>query len=293
MWGDSPLLAAVPQLGAMNGHELPRRFPLISLHDPSHVEPQTEQDTVVEGEPILQVRNLVTRFPLRSGILNRVTREVHAVENVSFDLWPGETLSLVGESGCGKSTLLRVIAGLQREWHGRVSLFETTITPGQRFQGTLRRNVQMVFQDPYASLHPNHTIYRTLAEPLQIHGETQPDTQVSTALMQVGLPADAATRYPHQLSGGQRQRVAIARALLLRPQLLLLDEPTSALDMSIQAEILNLLNRLKKAHGLTYLLVSHDADVIAHMSDRAAFMAEGVIQRFYDRPALQNGEHRM
>lgn len=216
-----------------------------------------------------------------------------AVNAATFSVEAGETFSLIGESGCGKSTLLRVIAGLQREWHGRVSLFETTITPGQRFQGILRRNVQMVFQDPYASLHPNHTIYRTLAEPLQIHGETQPDTQVSTALMQVGLPADAATRYPHQLSGGQRQRVAIARALLLRPQLLLLDEPTSALDMSIQAEILNLLNRLKKAHGLTYLLVSHDADVIAHMSDRAAFMADGVIQRFYDRPALQNGEHRM
>lgn len=216
-----------------------------------------------------------------------------AVSAATFSVEAGETFSLIGESGCGKSTLLRVIAGLQREWHGRVSLFETTIAPGQRFQGTLRRNVQMVFQDPYASLHPNHTIYRTLAEPLQIHGETQPDAQVSTALMQVGLPADAATRYPHQLSGGQRQRVAIARALLLRPQLLLLDEPTSALDMSIQAEILNLLNRLKKAHGLTYLLVSHDADVIAHMSDRAAFMADGVIQRFYDRPALQNGEHRM
>ncbi|UGS41549.1 ABC transporter ATP-binding protein [Pseudocitrobacter corydidari] len=216
-----------------------------------------------------------------------------AVSAATFSVEAGETFSLIGESGCGKSTLLRVIAGLQREWHGRVSLFETSIAPGQRFQGTLRRNVQMVFQDPYASLHPNHTIYRTLAEPLKIHGETQPDAQVSTALMQVGLPADAATRYPHQLSGGQRQRVAIARALLLRPQLLLLDEPTSALDMSIQAEILNLLNRLKKAHGLTYLLVSHDADVIAHMSDRAAFMADGVIQRFYDRPALQNGEHRM
>lgn len=216
-----------------------------------------------------------------------------AVSAATFSVEAGETFSLIGESGCGKSTLLRVIAGLQREWHGRVSLFETTIAPGQRFQGTLRRNVQMVFQDPYASLHPNHTIYRTLAEPLKIHGETQPDAQVSTALMQVGLPADAATRYPHQLSGGQRQRVAIARALLLRPQLLLLDEPTSALDMSIQAEILNLLNRLKKAHRLTYLLVSHDADVIAHMSDRAAFMADGVIQRFYDRPALQNGEHRM
>jgi peptide/nickel transport system ATP-binding protein len=132
----------------------------------------------------------------------------------------------------------------------------------------------MVFQDPYASLHPNHTLWRTLAEPLKIHGLDAIRQRVDTALEQVGLPADAARRYPHQLSGGQRQRVA-SRALLLRPQILLLDEPTSALDMSVQAEILNLLNRLKQEHGMTYLLVSHDADVIAHMSDRAAFMAEG------------------
>ena len=152
------------------------------------------------------------------------------------------------------------------------------ITPGFRFQGDLRRNVQMVFQDPYASLHPNHTLWRTggaAADPR--HPRRCP--RVTTALEQVGLAADA-VRHPHQLSGGQRQRVAIARALLLRPQILLLDEPTSALDMSVQAEILNLLNRLKQEHGMTYLLVSHDADVIAHMSDRAAFMAEGVIQRF-------------
>ncbi|MDU1086217.1 MAG: ATP-binding cassette domain-containing protein, partial [Leclercia adecarboxylata] len=162
-----------------------------------------------------------------------------------------------------------------------------------RFTGSLRRNVQMVFQDPWASLHPNHTISRTLAEPLRIHGETQIAEKVAEALQQVGLAADAGKRYPHQLSGGQRQRVAIARALLLRPQLLLLDEPTSALDMSVQAEILNLLNRLKQQHGMTYLLVSHDADVIAHMSDRAAFMAGGVIQRFFDREALNAGEHRM
>jgi peptide/nickel transport system ATP-binding protein len=151
----------------------------------------------------------------------------------------------------------------------------------------------MVFQDPWASLHPNHTVARTLSEPLHIHGETQIAEKVADALQQVGLSAEAGKRYPHQLSGGQRQRVAIARALLLRPQLLLLDEPTSALDMSVQAEILNLLNRLKAEHGMTYLLVSHDADVIAHMSDRAAFMAHGEIQRVFDREAMLRGEHRM
>ncbi len=216
-----------------------------------------------------------------------------AVSAASFRVDAGETFSLIGASGCGKSTILRVLAGLQREWRGSVDLLGQAITPGARFQGDLRRNVQMVFQDPYASLHPNHTLWRTLAEPLQIHGIRDVAPRVTTALEQVGLPADAVRRYPHQLSGGQRQRVAIARALLLRPQILLLDEPTSALDMSVQAEILNLLNRLKQEHGMTYLLVSHDADVIAHMSDRAAFMAEGVIQRFFDREALVNGEHRM
>ena len=219
--------------------------------------------------------------------------EKTAVSAASFAVDAGETFSLIGASGCGKSTILRVLAGLQRDWRGRVQLFDKAITPGARFQGELRRNVQMVFQDPYASLHPNHTLWRTLAEPLKIHAIGEIEQRVSTALQEVGLPADAARRYPHQFSGGQRQRVAIARALLLRPKILLLDEPTSALDMSVQAEILNLLNRLKQEHGMTYLLVSHDADVIAHMSDRAAFMAEGVIQRFFDREALVNGEHRI
>lgn len=219
--------------------------------------------------------------------------EKTVVRDASFSLEQGETFSLIGASGCGKSTLMRVLAGLQREWRGEMSLFGSDIKAGVRYQGALRRNVQMVFQDPYASLHPNHTLYRTLAEPLQIHREKEVEQRVSTALEQVGLPADSASRYPHQLSGGQRQRVAIARALLLRPQILLLDEPTSALDMSIQAEILNLLNRLKAQHNMSYLLVSHDADVIAHMSDRAAFMANGKIERFFDRDALVRGEHRM
>jgi len=219
--------------------------------------------------------------------------EKTAVSAASFTIEQGETFSLIGESGCGKSTILRVLAGLQRQWHGNIQVLGDKLQPGVRFTGSLRRNVQMVFQDPWASLHPNHTISRTLAEPLRIHGETQIAEKVAEALQQVGLAADAGKRYPHQLSGGQRQRVAIARALLLRPQLLLLDEPTSALDMSVQAEILNLLNRLKQQHGMTYLLVSHDADVIAHMSDRAAFMAGGVIQRFFDREALNAGEHRM
>lgn len=235
---------------------------------------------------IVEVSNLCVQFSAKGQTKT-------AVRDASFAINSGETFSLIGASGCGKSTILRVLAGLQREWQGGVKLLDGVIKPGVRFQGDLRRNVQMVFQDPYASLHPNHNIYRTLAEPLTIHGEMQIAQRVEEALLQVGLPTDAMKRYPHQLSGGQRQRVAIARALLLRPKILLLDEPTSALDMSVQAEILNLLNRLKQQFGMTYLLVSHDADVIAHMSDRAAYMAGGIIKHEFDRAALVRGEHRM
>lgn len=235
---------------------------------------------------IVEVNSLCVQFSAKGQVKT-------AVSAASFTINEGETFSLIGASGCGKSTIMRVLAGLQREWRGEVKLFADAIKPGMRFQGELRRNVQMVFQDPYASLHPNHTLYRTLSEPLVINKERDISARVAEALIQVGLPADAAERYPHQLSGGQRQRVAIARALLLRPKILLLDEPTSALDMSVQAEILNLLNRLKQQSGMTYLLVSHDADVIAHMSDRAAYMADGVIQHEYDRAALLRGDHRV
>lgn len=216
----------------------------------------------------------------------------HVVKSAHFQVNEGETFSLIGASGCGKSTILRVIAGLQREWQGQIDLLGSSLRPQKRLNGEIRRNVQMVFQDPYASLHPQHRLYRSLAEPLQIHREPNVEQRVAEALQQVGLPADAAQRFPHQISGGQRQRVAIARALLLRPKILLLDEPTSALDMSVQAEILNLLNLLKRLHSMTYLLVSHDADVIAHMSQRAALMEDGKIMREFDRAALARGEHR-
>ena len=234
---------------------------------------------------LIEIENLQVSFPQGQG--HKV-----AVESVSFAVEAGETFSLIGASGCGKSTVLRVLAGLQREWQGEIRLLGQPIAPRQRFSGQLRRDVQMVFQDPYASLHPQHKIARTLGEPLKIHGEPQIPERIEQALRQVGLPLAIAQRYPHQLSGGQRQRVAIARALLLRPKLLLLDEPTSALDMSVQAEILNLLNHLKREHDMTYLLVSHDGNVIAHMSERAALMESGHIVQHYNRAALQAGEHR-
>jgi peptide/nickel transport system ATP-binding protein len=208
------------------------------------------------------------------------------LDSLSVSVAAGETFGLIGPSGCGKSTLLRVLAGVNREWRGQIELLGRPLTPGARFQGELRREVQMVFQDPYASLHPRHSVERTLLEPLQVNGVAEPRLRMLQALDEVSLPHAVLMRYPHQLSGGQRQRVAIARALLLRPKLLLLDEPTSALDMSVQAEILNLLTVLRAKHQMTMLLVSHDPDVIAHMCDRAAVMEKGRVARILGREEL-------
>jgi peptide/nickel transport system ATP-binding protein len=208
------------------------------------------------------------------------------IDALDLEVRTGETFGLVGPSGCGKSTLLRVLAGIQRHWQGQVRLFSEPLVPGRRFAAALRGNVQMVFQDPYGSLHPSHTVQRTLSEPLRVNGVEAVRSRTLAALDEVNLSSEVLQRLPHQLSGGQRQRVAIARALLLRPKLLLLDEPTSALDMSVQAEILNLLNRMKASHSMTYLLVSHDRYVIAHMCDRAAAMHDGKIQRFIGRDEL-------
>ncbi|CAI1942960.1 Glutathione import ATP-binding protein GsiA [Serratia quinivorans] len=197
------------------------------------------------------------------------------VHEVNLYIEAGECFGLVGPSGCGKSSLLWVLAGLNENWSGGFQLLGRDLQPGRPFTGTLRREVQMVFQDPYASLHPKHRLLRTLAEPLKLLKESDIEQKISAGFRQVGLDPRLLDRYPHQLSGGQRQRVAIVRALLLKPKLLLLDEPTSALDMSVQAEILNLLNELKQAGDLTMILVSHDADVIDHMCDRSVAMAHG------------------
>jgi peptide/nickel transport system ATP-binding protein len=209
-----------------------------------------------------------------------------AVRDVSFTVASGETFGLIGPSGCGKTTVLRAVAGLNIGWQGAISVFGEPLHPGRKITGALRGNIQMVFQDPYSSLHPRHRISRILGEPLSLRGIAGVEEAVRIALDQVGLSAAIAGRYPHQLSGGQRQRVAIARALLLKPKLLLLDEPTSALDVSVQAEILNLLNDLKAAHGMTFVLVSHDPGVVAHMCDRAVTMQAGGIESLLDRAAL-------
>lgn len=213
---------------------------------------------------------------------------LHAVRNVSFDVRRGETFGLVGESGSGKSTVLRAMTGLVTEWNGSVGI--------QGIENSKERDLasykvmQMVFQDPYGSLHPRHTVDRVLSEPAAIHGLDRVDDRIEQVLVDVGLGPAFRFRYPHQLSGGQRQRVAVARALILEPKILLLDEPTSALDVSVQAEILNLLKKLQAEHDLTYILVSHDLAVIAHMCDRMAVMNQGRIVEEMTADQLRRSE---
>ncbi len=215
---------------------------------------------------LIEIDNLSVTFRAKG-------REVRAVEGVSLSVAERESYGLVGESGSGKSTILRAICGMAPITGGSIHIAGQPLAPprGPGFS----RQVQMVFQDPYASLHPRHTIDRTLSEPLAIHGIGNSDARVVKALTDVGLPTAFRFRYPHQLSGGQRQRVAIARALMLEPAILLLDEPTSALDASVQAEVLNLLDRLRAERGLTFLMVSHDLAVIDHMCDRVLVMQHG------------------
>jgi peptide/nickel transport system ATP-binding protein len=200
---------------------------------------------------------------------------VQVLKDVNFQVQEGESFGLVGESGSGKTTVLRCLAGQYSHWEGELRI------NGERLGRTLDRDrcrrVQMVFQDPYGSLHPRHTVETALGEPLQIHGIGQHRERISAILSKVGLNDSFRYRYPHQLSGGQRQRVAIARALILEPRILLLDEPTSALDVSVQAEILNLLADLRQREGLTYLMVTHDLGVVAHLCSRVAVMQHGKV----------------
>lgn len=216
---------------------------------------------------------------------------VDAVKHATFDVAKGESFGLVGESGSGKSTILRAITGLAPDWSGTIKVEGETIT--QNRAKSFFKTVQMVFQDPYASLHPRHSVDQVLGETLHLHGFKDIDTRVVRLLDDVGLGQKFRFRYPHQLSGGQRQRVAIARALAPEPELLLLDEPTSALDVSVQAEILNLLADLRAEHGLTYVMVSHDLSVVGHMCDRLAVMKDGEIVEVLGVDALRhmNAEH--
>jgi len=216
----------------------------------------------------LDVQNLGVTFSKGSSV-------VQAVRNVSFSVNQGSSFGIVGESGSGKSTVLRAICGLVPQTTGSIHLNSQVLTTPLKLD--FYRQVQMVFQDPYASLHPRHTVDRVLSEALAIHRFDNIDSRVKRALTDVGLGLGFRFRYPHQLSGGQRQRVAIARALILEPNVLLLDEPTSALDASIQAEVLNLLDRLRQERNLTFVLVSHDLSVVSHMCDELMVMRQGIL----------------
>lgn len=233
------------------------------------------------NKPLLDVRNLIKHYPVRGGVFKRAIGVVHAVEDVSFQVYPGETLGLVGESGCGKSTLGRTIMRLENPTDGHVYFDERDLANCNRKDlFHLRRDLQMIFQDPYASLNPRMTIGDIVREPLIIHkiGKRQDQlAKVSSLLEEVGLRGELADRYPHEFSGGQRQRVCIARALALEPKLLIADEPVSALDVSVQAQVINLMVRLQKELNLTYIFISHDLSVVEYISDRIAIMYLGRI----------------
>ncbi|MFI4887606.1 MAG: dipeptide ABC transporter ATP-binding protein [Burkholderiales bacterium] len=297
------LLAAVPKLGALRGEDGPRKFPVPTGTDapaPNAAPTISHAAHAAAGrlgaEPLLSVRRLTTRFDVKSGFFGRVRRRVHAVEQVSFDLAAGETLALVGESGCGKSTtgrsllrLVDIVSG-SIEFEGRdiAKLRDRALAP-------VRRDIQMIFQDPFASLDPRLTVGFSVAEPLYIHGVAngrEAEERVASLLEHVGLTREHARRYPHEFSGGQRQRIAIARALALNPRIIVADEAVSALDVSIQAQIVNLLLDLQREFGISYLFISHDMAVVERVSHRVAVMYLGQIVEIGPRRMIfENPQH--
>lgn len=290
------LLSAVPRLGAMRGTDLPAKFPLLRL-DSASAEPAAPQDTVAPGvAPILRVQDLVTRFDVPGGLFGRVTRRVHAVEQVSFDLYPGETLALVGESGCGKSTTGRSLLRLVESQSGTIEFNGQNISKleGAALQ-TLRRNIQFIFQDPFASLDPRVPVGYSIMEPLLVHqvaSGKDAQQRVAWLLDKVGLDPSHAARYPHEFSGGQRQRICIARALALNPKVVVADESVSALDVSIQAQIVNLMLDLQRELGIAFLFISHDMAVVERVSHRVAVMYLGQIVEIGPRRAIfENPQH--
>lgn len=246
---------------------------------------------------LLDVKNLHTFFNTNSGFLNRSKHVIKAVNGVNFQIGKGEVLSLVGESGCGKSTIGRTLTRLEKATSGEVYFNGENILElsASEFRPR-RRNIQMIFQDPFASLNPRRTIGQTLLEPLQIHGLASNSNEaapiIANALETVGLDKDVATRFPHEFSGGQRQRIGIARVMILKPSLIIADEAVSALDVSIQAQVLNLIKELQRASGVSMLFISHDLGVVRHISDRVAVMYKGKIVEIGDKcEVFDNPQH--
>ncbi|WP_430253891.1 dipeptide ABC transporter ATP-binding protein [Neorhizobium sp. DAR64872/K0K18] len=285
------LLSAVPKLGSMMGEAFPKRLPLTILQDgkPTVVGVERIQDTVKNGAtPLLSVKDLYVRFDIKKNLFGKATHRLSAVQKVSFDINPGETLALVGESGSGKSTIGRTIQQLQSAMSGDIAFNGRTfssMSAAERFR--LRQDVQYIFQDPFASLDPRKTVGFSIAEPINTHSLISDAKavrrRVDELLERVGLTSDVATRYPHEFSGGQRQRVCIARALASDPKLIIADEALSALDVSIQAQIINLFMDLQAERGLAYLFISHDMAVVEKMSHRVAVLFLGQIMELGSR----------
>ena len=244
----------------------------------------------MSNESLLRVENLVMHFPIYQGVIRRQVGAVHAVDGVSFEIYKGETLGLVGESGCGKSTTGRAILRLYKPTDGHVYYDGTDLASlSEREMRKMRRKLQIIFQDPYASLNPRMTVADIVGEPLIVHkvaSGKEVQERVQELLALVGLNPAFADRYPHEFSGGQRQRIGVARSLALQPDLIICDEPISALDVSIQAQVINLLEDLQKQFGLTYLFIAHDLSVVRHISDRVAVMYLGVIVELAERNEL-------
>ena len=300
------LLAAVPRLGSMKGTDAPAPFPLLRSIDPQTGEavemrpdetaPAAPAPDLRGEKPVLHVNRLITRFDVETGFWGKVKRRVHAVEQVSFDLYPGETLGLVGESGCGKSTIGRSLIGLETPRSGNIVFNgqELTHLATSKLQ-KLRRNIQYVFQDPYAALDPRITVGFSIMEPLLIHkvcSRQEAERKVGELLERVDLDPAMAVRYPHEFSGGQRQRVCIARALAMNPQIIIADESVSALDVSVRAQIINLLLALQKEFGIAFLFISHDMAVIERVCHRVAVMYLGqIVELGSRRDVFENPQH--
>ena len=291
------LLSAVPVLGSMQGYQRPLRFPIVDNATGLSETPVEVADTVDKIDvPVLEVKGLTKRFEIYSGFMSRLSGRVHAVENVSFDLRKGETLSLVGESGCGKSTTGRAIMRLSEPDSGEVLVEGRNILSlDKQAMREMRRSVQMIFQDPYASLNPRMTVGAAIAEPYIEHrlGSVRDAKDVVADMLEkVGLTPDMAKRYPHEFSGGQRQRVCIARALALKPKVIVADESVSALDVSIKAQVINLMLDLQQSLDLAFLFISHDMAVVERVSHRVAVMYLGEIVEIGPRSAVfENPQH--